>query len=89
MPSKAEKLLKKARQTTAGWMPNDLLTLYEGFGFKIREAGGSHKYVSHPKYPGLTATVPVHAKELGKKYISNAVKNIDTAIELEGGDKNE
>jgi predicted RNA binding protein YcfA (HicA-like mRNA interferase family) len=69
MPSNAEKLLERARRKKAGWMPHDLLTLYQGFGFIIRDASGSHKFVSHPKYPRLTAVIPVHPKELGKKYI--------------------
>jgi predicted RNA binding protein YcfA (HicA-like mRNA interferase family) len=83
MTPKAEKLLNRARQSKAGWMPHELLMLYEAFGFRIREASGSHKYISHPKFSGLTAVVPVHAKELGKKYIADAVKNIEAAIALE------
>jgi predicted RNA binding protein YcfA (HicA-like mRNA interferase family) len=83
MPSSAEKLLKKARRSKAGWMPDDLLRLYKGFGFIIRPAGGSHKNVSHPKFRHLRAIVPVHPKELSKKYVSDAVKNIDTALNLE------
>ncbi len=83
MPSNAEKLLEKARRNKAGWSSDDLLMLYKGFGFNIRDAAGSHKFVSHPKHAGLTAVVPEHAKELGKKYVSHAVKNIDKAIDLE------
>lgn len=83
MPSNAEKLLGRARRKKAGWMPHDLLTLYQGFGFIIRDASGSHKFVSHPKYPILRAVIPVHPKELGKKYVADAVRNIDAALKLE------
>ena len=89
MPSDAEKSLRKARRSKAGWMPDDLLMLYKGFGFKIRPAGGSHKNVSHPKFPHLRAIVPVHPKELGKKYVADAVKNIDAALKLEKESKND
>lgn len=74
MPSNADKLLSKARQSKAGWMPDDLLMLYKGFGFMIRDASESHKLVSHPRFPAIRAIVPVHPKELGKKYVADAVK---------------
>jgi len=84
MPRKVEKLLDRARQTKAGWKSAELLTLYSGFGFTIREGSGSHKVISHPQFTHLRATVPDHpSNELSKKYIAVAVKNIEEAIRLE------
>jgi predicted RNA binding protein YcfA (HicA-like mRNA interferase family) len=89
MSRKAEKLLQKARQTKAGWSSDDLIKLYKGFGFEIRQAQGSHVVISHPKYEGLTALIAVHAKELSKAYVVKAVKNIDHALELEAAEQEE
>lgn len=83
MSRKAEKLLQKARQTKAGWSSDDLIKLYKGFGFEVRQARGSHVVISHPEYEGLTALVAVHAKEIGKAYVAKAIKNIDQALELD------
>lgn len=87
MSRKAEKLLQKARQTKAGWSSDDLIKLYEGFGFEVRQAQGSHVFISHPKYEGLTALVAVHAKELAKAYVVKAVKNIEQVLELEASEQ--
>jgi hypothetical protein len=89
MSSKGDKLLRKARQNKAGWMPDELRALYLSFGFTIRDGAGSHKVVTHPKYPSLRATFPEHPKELAKAYISTAVKLIDTATKLEAEEKEE
>ena len=83
MPTKAEKLLERARQNKAGWSPKDLGALYSGFGFIIREGKGSHRIVSHSKYSHLRTVFPEHARELAKAYIVAAVKNIEAALELE------
>ena len=83
MPRKGEKLLQRARQTRAGWTAQDLIALYEAYGFRVRQGRGSHVVVSHPQFEGLTALIPVHAKELSKPYVATAVKNIERAIELE------
>jgi predicted RNA binding protein YcfA (HicA-like mRNA interferase family) len=87
MPSKAFKLLSRARNSKAGWTSKDLLELYRGFGFSIREGRGSHVVVSHPDYPNnhaLRAVVPTHAKELPKAYVVNAVKAVDELLALKG-----
>ena len=86
MSRKAKRLLEKARRTKAGWMPGDLIALYEGFGFIIREGRGSHKFVSHPQHPKLSATFPDSGKELPKAYISKALRNIEAVLKETGSD---
>lgn len=87
MPPKAVKLLERARNSKAGWSSKDLLELYKGFGFSIREGRGSHVVISHADYPDnklLRAVVPIQTKELPKAYVSNAVKAIETLLTLKG-----
>ncbi len=50
MPSAAEKLLARMRQTKEGWGQDDLHTLYLGFGFNFRE-GAKHRVYIHSRYP--------------------------------------
>lgn len=84
MSRKADKLWQRAQNTKAGWTERELVRLYEGFGFNIRQAKGSHKVVSHPKYDDLDATIAGHkGKDLPKSYIDDAVKNISTLIDRE------
>jgi len=85
MTSKAEKLWQRARQSKAGWMPQELIALYESFGFLVREGSGSHKVVSHPELKHLRASVPFHSKELPKAYVSHAVQIIDELVEHQKG----
>ena len=91
MPSKATKLLERMQQSAANWTRHDLDALYLGYGFNIR-AGGNHDVVKHPAFPKLRATLPRHAKDLAKGYITHAVKLIDQLEKLEDenrGGKNE
>lgn len=83
MPKKASKLLEHMRQSAANWTRHDLDALYLGYGFNIR-AGGNHDIARHPTFPQLRATLPRHAKDLAKGYISQAVKLIDQLEKLEG-----
>lgn len=87
MPPKAVKLLERARNSKAGWSSKDLLELYKGFGFSIREGRGSHVVISHPDYPEnklLRTVVPVQKNELPKAYVSTAVKAIEALMALTG-----
>ena len=81
MSRKAEKLLERMRQTKAGWKPNDLYSLYEGFGFIIK-SGGSHDLVTHPDYPQLVTSLPRH-KKLAKYVVGEAIKMVDRLKQLE------
>jgi hypothetical protein len=85
MPSKAEKLLKRMRESKSGWKSKDLITLYSGFGFIIRH-GGNHDTVKHPNFldvPALRDTLPRHAEELAKGYINEAIKRIELLQKLQ------
>lgn len=84
MPSKAAKLLQKMRQSSAGWAAQDLIALYEGFGFEVKH-GGSHDTVKHPEFPQvaeLRDTIPRGASELAKGYIRDAIKRIELLEKL-------
>lgn len=75
MPPKAVKLLERMRQSQTNWKQNDIISLYEGFGFTIKH-GSNHDLVRHSNYPELRQTIPRHKKV--KPYIvKQAVKLID------------
>lgn len=85
MPSKAEKILKRMRDSKSGWKSKDLVTLYLGFGFIISH-GGSHDTVKHPDFLNVLAlrdTLPRHEEELGKGYIKEAIKRIELLQKLQ------
>ena len=81
MPSRDEKLLERMRQSQSGWKQNNLISVYEGFGFEIRH-GRSHDIITHPDYPELRETLPRHSK-IAKVYVKNAIKLIDQLAELQ------
>jgi predicted RNA binding protein YcfA (HicA-like mRNA interferase family) len=86
MTSKGEKLLEKMRRSKSNWTREDLIRLYDSFGFTITH-GGSHDIVKHPDFHELRATLPRH-KFLAKGYVEYAVKLIDRLFELmKGGTK--
>lgn len=82
MPTKASKLLEAMRQSTTKWKRNDLVSLYEGYGFVIDTNRGNHDKVWHPKYPYLVTFLPRHRK-LGNYLIREAVNLVDRFIYLE------
>jgi hypothetical protein len=84
MSNKGRKLLERARSTTAGWRTNDLLDLYESYGFEFREGRG-HIIASHPEYKELRATISRSSGELANGYARHAVKTIEKLLELQGG----
>ena len=94
MSRKAQKLYERGQNSKAGWKARELITLYEGFGFIIREGKGSHRVVSHPDYDDLGTVITVHpSKEVGKAYVEQAIKDIKDLLERQQveteGDENE
>jgi len=81
MPSKAEKLLERMRQSKSGWTRRDLDRLYEGFGFTVSH-GTRHDIVKHPDYPELRTTLPRHTR-IAIGYVDFAIKLIDRLIALQ------
>lgn len=77
MPSRAEKLLERLRNTKAGWSDADLFKLLSAYGFLSRE--GKHTVYSHKDYDDLSLTVPRN-KNLRKTYPARAEKLIDEII---------
>lgn len=75
MPSKAEKLLKKMRQSNKGWKRDDLISLYEGFGFTIKH-GASHEVVKHADFPQFRETISRTSHELSPAYIRDAIAHL-------------
>ncbi len=85
--SKAEKILKKMRNSKSGWTFEDLHALYTGYGFHFRE-GGKHIIYFHPEHPELMATV-ARQRCLVVGYIQHALKIIDQLNKPTGDQKNE
>lgn len=81
MPPKPEKLLNKMRQSAANWKRREVITLYEGYGFRLRH-GGKHDVVFHPNYPELRDVIPRHRK-VPQYIVKNAIKIVDKLIELQ------
>jgi len=79
---RAEKILRRMRQSAAGWKPRQLYILYRGYGFSIRN-GAKHDVVVHPDHPELRTTIPRH-RELAKIYIRQAIALIDKLLALTG-----
>jgi hypothetical protein len=85
MSREAEKLFQKAQNTTANWRTHELITLYSGFGFIIREGEGSHRVVSHPEFPNekdLYTTFIEHPGEVPPVYVRKARTIIKRLIVL-------
>lgn len=80
MPPKHKKLLQRAKDSPRGWRLRELITLYKGFGFEIRELS-RHTSVSHPEFL-LRTTVPRHPnRELDPNYVRYAVKLIENLLD--------
>lgn len=79
MGKKARKLLERMRQSKSGWGANDLLTLYEGFGFTIRQ-GRRHAVITHPERRHLRTVLPRHAKGLSEVYVSIAIAFVEEVV---------
>jgi hypothetical protein len=63
------------RRSAAGWKPDDLYSLYEGFGFEIRY-GSKHDVIKHPEHPELRAAV-LRYSPLRKVYVKQAIELIE------------
>lgn len=83
MSNKAEKLLKKLRDSKKGVKRIDLEHLYKGFGFIIVEnSRGPHDKVYHPEYPMLITSLPRHRK-LGVYNVEQAINMVERLKELQ------
>lgn len=82
MSNKSRKLLERARSTTAGWRTDDLVKLYESFGFECRE--GRDIVAVHPDFKELRASISRSSGELANGYVRHAVKTIVRLLELQG-----
>lgn len=81
--SKAEKILRKMKNSKHGWTCDDLHTLYTGYGFQFRE-GNKHRFYFHPEHPELTATV-ARQRVIVVGYIQKALNLIEQLLERERG----
>ena len=85
MPPKHVKLLKRARESPRGWRLRELITLYKGFSFEIRELS-RHTSVSHTDF-FLRTTIPRHPnRELDPNYVRDAVRLINKLHDLQKKD---
>lgn len=82
MSAKAEKLLKRLRQTLSGWHAHDLLALYEHYRFTIRSKG-KHYIITHQDLPTLRCTLTRSSGELLPAYAKDALKSIEDVLELD------
>ena len=76
---RAEKLLERMRRSKSGWRSQDLIRLYRGFGFDIRNGRG-HDVITHSAYPTLRQTLPRRLKD-STPYVIEAIKMIDNIDE--------
>jgi len=75
------------RQSAKNAKLNDIISLYEGYGFTITH-GSNHDLVRHPDYPQLKQTLPRHGKV--KTYlVRNAIKLVEQLLELQAAEENE
>jgi len=81
MPSKASKLLERARRSKNGWTRDEIDRLYKGYGFII-ESGGNHDKVTHPDFPQLITALPRH-KRVASYIVRQAIQLIDRLTELQ------
>lgn len=79
MPPKADKLLRKLRQSKNGWSVKDLATLYGHFGFIIR-SGSKHDIITHPDFPEIRDMLPRGSGELSPDYARDALKSIEMVL---------
>jgi hypothetical protein len=81
-PSRRAKKLREAMiQSPAGWGPDDLGTLYQGYGFDVRE-GTKHRLFVHPQFRQIRATIPRHSY-LAVSYVRQALKDLERLEALE------
>jgi hypothetical protein len=81
MPSKAEKLLSRAKTNKRNWNVEDLEALYFGFGFEIDNS--KHRKLYHPDYPQLVGGSIPHSGNIHIYMVSFAVELIMRLKELQ------
>lgn len=77
----ADQIFESLRNGQSDVKPNDLYTLYKGFGFSVRE-GSRHTIYTHPDYPHLRATVARH-RRLPIGYARDAVAIIEELLKTQ------
>lgn len=81
---KAWKKFRAMQETQAGWHSHDFQTLFEGFGFRMKE-GKKRTTYRHEKLTTLEdQLIPRHPRELGSAYAFDAIKVIQKLIDLTG-----
>lgn len=65
------------RRSQHGWKVNDLIMLYTGYGFTIKQ-GSNHVIVKHPNFPYFRETITRSSSELSPAYIRDAISNIES-----------
>ncbi len=88
MPKNASKLLEKMRNSPFNWKRNDLISLYEGYGFVVDTKGANHDKIWHPKHPQLVTFLPRHNK-LGVYLVKQAVVLVDQCVAIESREDNQ
>lgn len=83
--AKNEKRLQKAKNNKRGWHFEELKRLYEGFGFEVKSAKGSHWVAKHPLIK-TRLTFTSHSGELSEYYVKDAVAAIEEVLRLQGED---
>lgn len=76
-----DELLRRARVSKADWGHDEVVALYQTYGFEVRH-GSRHDVVVHPQHPDLRGTVARH-KSLATGYVSHAVRLIDELLARE------
>ncbi len=71
-----QKTLERMRQNKNGWKHDELVKMYRGFNFDVRE-GGKHIVCIHNIHTQLRATITRSSKELPPGYIQHAIKLIE------------
>lgn len=79
MPSKADKLLKRLRQTQKGWTAKDLMIIYRHFGFTVR-SGAKHDIITHPDFPDIRDVLTRSSGEISPEYARDALKSIERVL---------
>jgi hypothetical protein len=79
MPSRADKRLRKLRDTKAGWTTKELSKVYEDFGFHIRK-GTKHYIITHPDFSEIRDMLPYETGEISPDYPRDALKSINLVL---------
>lgn len=81
MPKKPKKLFDSIKNSPTSRKREELVRLYEGYGFDI-EPGGEHDKITHPDYAELFTLLPGH-RDLSPAYFRTAIKLIEKLESLQ------